>query len=144
MSPSVATRTWGRPPPADLARRRSLAIFVAVAVVVAVAVLPRLTLPAKAPGLTITNGTEYTVMIEAADGAGGGWTPVALVDANRTVLAHELIDRGSTWTLRFTSQGRQVGGYRVDRAELAASGWQYTVPADVAVQLRARGAPASP
>ncbi len=144
MSPSVATRTWGRPPPVDLARRRSLLIFLVVAALVALAVLPRLALPAKTPALTITNGTEYTVMIEAARPDGGGWTPVALVDANRTVQAQELVDRGSTWNLRFTSQGREVSGYQVERAELAANGWQYAVPADVALQLRTQGAPPTP
>ena len=93
MSPSVATRTWGRPPPVDLSHRRPLVVLVAVGLVVAIAVLPRLAPPAKAPALTVTNGTDYPVTIEASNGAGGGWTPVAFVDANRTVRAEELIDR---------------------------------------------------
>ena len=144
MSPSVATRTWGRPSPVDLSHRRPLAILVAVGLVVAIAVLPRLAPPAKAPPLTITNGGDYTVTIEASNGAGDGWTPVAVVDANGTVRAEELIDRGDTWTLRFTSQGHQIGTYHVDRADLAANGWQYTVPPDVALRLGELGAPPTP
>ena len=82
--------------------------------------------------------------IEASNGAGDGWTPVAVVEANGTVRAEELIDRGDTWTLRFTSQGHRIGTYHVDRADLAANGWQYTVPADVALRLGELGAPPTP
>ena len=144
MSPSVATRTWGSDSTTDTANRRPLAILVVVGVVLAVLIAPRLALPAKVPPLTITNANEYTVMVEASNGRGDGWAPVAIIRSGQTAVVHELIDQGPDWTFRFTGQGRQFTGYGVSRAQLAADGWHYTVPDDVAAQLRADRVPASP
>jgi hypothetical protein len=144
MSPSVATRTWGRAPEHDLRSRRPLLVLLIAGLVLAVLLAPHLALPAKVPPLAIDNGGEYSVTIEASNGAGDGWAPVAVVPAGQTVVVHELIDEGPNWTFRFTSQGHRFDGYGVRRADLAAAGWRYAVPDEVMARLRADGVPPSP
>ena len=144
MSPSVATRTWGDASTTDRTNRRPLIIFVAIGLVVAALLAAKLALPTKAPTLTIDNPPAYTVTIEASNGTGSGWSPVAVVPAQKTTAVTELNDEGSEWSLRFTSQGSQFTGYQVRRSDLAASGWHYSVPDDVAARLQVQGAPISP
>jgi hypothetical protein len=144
MSPSLDTRTWGRASPMHVTDRRPVIALVLVGLVVAALVLPRLGLPAKTPPLTINNPTPYTLFVEASNGHDGGWEPVSIVHAQRTDTETDLVDVGHDWNLRFTSQGVVLTGYHVTRQQLAAKGWHYTVPNDVATKLAARGAPDSP
>ncbi len=142
--PFPDTRTWGRASTADLTNRRPIVVLVAVGLVLGGLIVPRLGLPAKAPPLTIDNPTPYTMFIEASNGSDGGWAPIAIVHARHTDTETELIDEGANWNLRFTSQGVELGGYHVTRAELAADHWRYTIPTDVATRLEAKGVPLSP
>lgn len=144
MSPSVATRTWGDASTTDRTNPRPLIIFVALGLLVAALLVPKLALPTKVPTLTIDNPSAYTVTIEASNGTDSGWSPVAVVPAQQTTAVTELNDEGPEWSLRFTSQGSQFTGYEVRRSDLAASGWHYSVPDDVAVRLQAQGASISP
>ena len=144
MSPSLDTRTWGPASPADLTNRRPLVVLIVIGLIVGGLVVPRLGLPAKVPPLTIDNPTAYTVFIEASNGSDGGWTPIAIVHAHRTDTETDLVDVGANWNLRFTSQGVELGGYHVTRNQLAAAGWHFTVPDDVARKLQSQGAPPSP
>jgi len=144
MTPSLATRTWGRASPADLTNRRPMVVLIVIGVIVGALIIPRLGLPPKVPPLTIDNPTRYTVLIEASNGSDPGWSPVAIVHAGHTDTETDLIDEGPSWLLRFTSQGIELTGYHVSRADLAAHGWRYTVPSDVAHRLEAQGAPPSP
>jgi hypothetical protein len=59
-------------------------------------------------------------------------------------VAREVIDQGSTWSLRFTSQGQGFEGYEVSRSQLASDGWHYSVPTDIGSQLVQAGVPQSP
>ena len=144
MSPSVATRTRDDASTTDHTNPRPLIIFVAIGLVVAALRAPKLALPTKVQTLTIDNPSAYTVTIEASNGNESGWSPVAVVPAQQTTAVNELNDEGPEWSLRFTSQGSQFTGYQVRRSDLAASGWHYSVPDDVAARLQAQGVPTSP
>jgi len=143
MSRSVATRTWADAPHHELRSRRPLVALLVFGLAGLALLAPRVALPTKVPRLTIENAGVYTVIVEASDRSDTGWSPVAIVHAGQTVVAREVIDVGSTWNLRFTSQGNVLGGYEVPRSELAAAGWHYGVPDDVISRLRDLGAPPS-
>ena len=145
MSPSTATRTWGRAVPVRTGSKRVIVGLLLAAVVVAVILLAqRLPAPDKAPPLSITNSSAYAVTMEASGPGQDGWITVGVVDANTTVVAREVVDQGSTWTLRFTSQGREFDGYDIARSQLASDGWHYTVPDEIGSQLAEAGVPKSP
>ncbi len=144
MSPSVATRTWGRDSTSHLTPRRPLVALIVLGLVFAALIAPRIGLPAKVPPLTIDNPTAYTLTIEATHGHDRSWAPVAIIGAKERLVETELIDEGPQWRLRFTSQGQTIDGYEVSRKDLAAHGWRYTVPQDVATRLAAIGAPPGP
>ena len=114
-------------------------------VAVAVAVLAqRMPEPDKAPAITIDNPSDYAVTIEATGPDGKGWMTIGIIDPGSTKLAREVIDQGSVWSLRFTSQGRDFDGFEVSRSQLAADGWHYTVPTQIGDQLAEAGVPQSP
>jgi hypothetical protein len=145
MSPSTATRTWGRAVPVRSGSRRVLLVVLAAVVVIAgVALAQTMQEPAKAPALSIDNPNDYAVTVEASGPGPDGWVTVAIVGPRSSYVAREVIDQGSTWSLRFTSQGRGFDGYEVDRHDLAAAGWTYDVPTDVGGQLAEAGVPATP
>jgi hypothetical protein len=144
MSPSLATRTWGRASPTDLTNRRPLIVLVVLGLIVGGLLVPRLGLPRTVPPLTVDNPTPYSMLIEASNDGSSGWSAVSLVAARRTDTETGVVDEGSDWNLRFTSQGVELTGYHVTRAELAANDWHYTVPPEVSRRLAAAGAPPSP
>lgn len=145
MTPSTATPTWRRAVPVRSGSRRVLVGLLLAVVAVAVAVLAqRMPEPAKAPAITIDNASDYAVTIEATGPDGKGWMTIAIVDPGSTRVAREVIDQGSVWSLRFTSQGRDFEGFEVSRSQLASEGWRYTVPTEIGDQLAEAGVPQSP
>ena len=50
-----------------------------------------------------------------------------------------MYDQGSTWTFRFSSQGRVVGDLVSTRADLERGGWRVVIPDTFAESLRADG-----
>ena len=145
MSPSTATRTWRRAVPVRSSSRRVLIGVLLAVVAVAVAMLAqRMPEPHKAPAITIDNASDYAVTIEASGADDNGWMTVAIVDPHSTQVAREVIDQGSVWSLRFTSQGVEFTDHKVTRSDLAADGWHYTIPTEIGDQLAESGVPQSP
>jgi hypothetical protein len=145
MTPSTATPTWRRAVPVRSGSRRVLVGILLAVVALAVAVLAqRMPEPHKAPAISIDNPSDYAVTIEATGPDGKGWMTIGIVDPGSTTVAREVIDQGSVWSLRFTSQGRDFDGFEVTRSQLASDGWQYTVPTQIGDQLAEAGVPQSP
>jgi hypothetical protein len=145
MSPSTATRTWGRAVPVRPGSRRvQLAIHAVVVGVAAVALAQTMQEPAKAPPITIDNPNDYAITIETSGQGPDGWVTIAIVEPKSSTVAREVVDQGSSWSLRFTSQGEGFAGYQIDRSDLAGAGWTYAVPTDIGGQLAEAGMPPSP
>jgi len=99
--------------------------------------------PATVGHVTIKNGSEFDLNIDATSASHDGWTPVGIALAHADTDMRDVIDHGDVWVFRFTGQGHDAGELRVTRADLAASNWSLTVPASVAQQLRDAGVPGS-
>jgi hypothetical protein len=99
--------------------------------------------PATVDHVTIKNGTEFDLNIDATSASHDGWTPVGIALAHADTDMRDIIDHGDVWVFRFTGQGRDAGELRITRSDLAASNWSLTVPASVAQQLRDDGVPGS-
>jgi hypothetical protein len=99
--------------------------------------------PGTVDRVTIKNGSEFDVNIDATNASYDGWTPVGIALARADTDMREIIDHGDVWIFRFTGQGIDAGELRVTRSDLAASGWALAVPDAVVQRLRAAGVPAS-
>jgi len=99
--------------------------------------------PATVGHVTIKNGSEFDLNIDATSASHDGWTPVGIALAHADTDMRDVIDHGDVWVFRFTGQGHDAGELRITRADLAASNWSLTVPASVAQQLRDAGVPGS-
>jgi hypothetical protein len=144
-------RTRSRPSRADrpaqsfgrYLRADAVAIVIAIAAVLVVGVV-LLAGPARIDHLTVANPTDYDVSIQLASGTNDAWLPFAVVGQRSTQQFRDVLDQGDTWVFRIRAQGQDAGDVTVTRAELAAAGWQMTVPASVTAQLQGLGIPASP
>jgi len=94
--------------------------------------------------LTIENPTPYALFVDASGATRGGWTSVTVAGPNTATVQAEVLDEGSTWTFRFTGQGRAGSTLTVTRDELARDGWHVHVPASVQDRLEREGAPPTP
>jgi len=99
--------------------------------------------PATVGHVTIKNGSEFDMNIDATSASHDGWTPVGIALAHADTDMRDVIDHGDVWVFRFTGQGHDTGELRITRADLAASNWSLTVPVSVAQQLRDAGVPGS-
>jgi hypothetical protein len=145
VSPSTTTRTWGRTVPVRSSSKRvMIGILLVVIAVAAVALGQRLPAPTKAPTITIDNPTDYAMTIEASGSGHEGWVGIVIVEARGTTTATEVVDQGSNWSLRITSQGHVFDEIEVSREQLSDAGWRYTVPSDIGDQLAEAGVPQSP
>jgi hypothetical protein len=126
-------------------RTRPIPWDVAVGLVLAVLVMVPLTRgPHFVPRITIENPTPYTLAVTATDGRHRDWTAVAIVTPKSTTSVRDVVDQGDTWVFRAAGQGADGGEYRATRRDLQRAGWRLTIPNDVAVRLRAAGAPSDP
>lgn len=145
MSSSTATRTWGRAVPVRSSSRRVLVgIAIAVIAVAVVALAQRMPEPGKVPPVSLENSSDYSVTVEASGPGTNGWVTIGIIPARSTTVSREVVDQGSDWSLRFTSQGQGFDGYEVSRSQLASDGWHYTVPSEISGQLAEAGVPQSP
>lgn len=118
-----------------------LAVVAVVGLIVVSLVIPD---PAMVERVTVRNGTEYDLDVDAAASDHDGWTPVGIALAGSEQAFEQIVDHGDQWVFRFRGQGRDGGEVQVTRAELEANDWVLTVPASVADRIRETGAPASP
>ena len=124
-------------------RADAVAIIIAIASVLVVGLIV-LAEPARISHLTVTNSSEYDVAIELTSGESGTWLPFAVVGQRSTREFQDVLDQGDTWVFAFRSQGRDGGEMTLSRADLAAAGWNVTVPEATVEQVRGDGAPPSP
>ena len=94
--------------------------------------------------ITFENPTVYALTIEVSPGDGSGWMTAGFARQNATTEVHEVNDQGDVWVFRFDSQGATGGELRLTRAELDASGWTVSIPAEVGQRLADAGAPPTP
>ena len=99
--------------------------------------------PDRVGQVTVTNPTDYEVLVEVQQ-TDGGWMPLSLVAPRGQMVERSVLDPGPTWVLRFSGQGRGAGDLTLDRSALAASDWHLEVPSDAAAELRRAGAPPTP
>ena len=144
-------RTRSRPSRADRPARSigrflgadAVAIVIAIASVLVIGVV-LLDGPARIDRLTVANPTDYDVTIQLATSPNGAWLPLAVLGQRSTRDFRDVIDQGDDWVFRFRAQGQDAGDVTISLADLAAAGWQMTIPASAATQLQALGVPASP
>jgi hypothetical protein len=110
----------------------SVATAGAVAVGVGFALLRS---PETIDTVSVTNPTGYDIGVEVR-GAEGGWMPMSTAQPNTTTVVKDVIDQGSSWTIRFTAQGQQAGQLELRRQALEAAGWEIEIPASTEEFLR--------
>lgn len=144
MSPSTAVRPhaeeatpWG-----SSVRRDLLAVVLAAAVAVGIT-LWLVEQPPRVP-LMVANDTDYELTIAATSPGDDSWLPILVIDPHQERARAGTIDQGSEWVFRFSGQGRDGGQITISRDQLAADGWRFEVPAEVAQRLEAQGATPPP
>jgi hypothetical protein len=133
--------------PSTLGRRRPRALWIALAVLAVLGLVGVSRLvpnAATVDRLTIRNDTGYDLDVDAANVSHDGWTPVGIALAHSSTQIDDVVDHGRVWAFRFSGQGHDGGELAVNRSDLAAAGWQLTVPASVSERLAAAGASPSP
>jgi hypothetical protein len=144
MSPSTVLRPHaGEAAPWGSSVRRDL-----LSVVIAAAVALGLTLwlveqPRRVP-LTVANDTDYELTIGATSPGDDSWLPILVIDPHQERARAGTIDQGPEWVFRFSGQGRDGGQVTISREQLAADGWRFEVPSEVARRLEAQGATPPP
>ena len=112
-------------------------VVLAVVAVLGLVIVSRLVPdPATVDRVTIRNGTEYDLDVDAAASDHDGWTAVGIAPARSDGSFEQIIDHGGEWVFRFTGQGRDGGEVQITRDELEANDWVLTVPPSVADQIR--------
>ena len=129
-------------PPAGLRRyfRFPIIATIVVVAVLMVASLELLNEPNHVSRVTIANPSEYALDVAVTSGGRHGWLALSGVPVGATRDFHDVLDQGNTWVFSFRAQGRDGGELSMSRADLEASGWNITVPAQVLDRLRAAGA----
>lgn len=142
----MTSRTETRPPKAQRLRgvAHSDAFAVAAAALVAWGFgLLVLNPPDVVPTVTVENTSNYNIGVKVS-GPDGAWMGLGTAAKQSTAVIHEVIDQGDEWVFHFSSQGRQAGEFRIDRADLAQAQWRIQIPADVSQTLRDSGAQLPP
>lgn len=144
MAPDTALRT-GR------VRRRPHVHFRwswlagAIAAVVFVAVVPSMIAdPPKISRLTLVNPTPYPVDVQVTAALPDGWMELGTAQPGTTTVVQDVIDQGSTWLFRFTTDGYDGGQLQLGRDDLVGSRWRVTISASVGDRLAHEGATPSP
>jgi len=129
-------------PPTGLRRyfRFPIIATIVVVAVLMVASLELLNEPNHVSRVTIANPSEYALDVAVTSGGRHGWLALSGVPVGATRDFHDVLDQGNTWVFSFRAQGRDGGELSMSRADLEASGWNITVPAQVLDRLRAAGA----
>jgi hypothetical protein len=100
--------------------------------------------PARVRSLTLVNGSEFALDVRVSSREGDGWLPLGRIFREDDRTVRDVLDQGDVWTFAVSGQGIDGGQVTVRRAELEAAGWTFTIPPEVAEQLRSAGAPATP
>jgi hypothetical protein len=113
---------------------------VVIAALIAIAAIS----PTLQPGpfirtVTVVNTSEYAVDVAVAGASAHGWTLLGTAVDHASTPISTVFDQGSTWTIRFTTQGRVLGDIVSSRADLSSNGWRIEVPDRFVQALRTEG-----
>jgi hypothetical protein len=132
-------------PEERVGRRLPFDLWVPIAVIVALVAVALLASSLHTgpyvSGVTFENSSHYSYEVSVAGGTHGAVTLLGNIAAEEHTTVQSVFDQGSTWTFRFSSQGRNVGEVTMSRADLAQDGWHVQVPAQFADSLTRAGVP---
>jgi hypothetical protein len=133
-----AAETPTETPPRRVRRRpwdntTSCVVLAAVVTLMISAFVPRL--PKTVDRLTVSNPSEFNVLVEVSDGDARGWTAASTARHD----GENVIDQGDAWTLRFTIGSIAGDPVPLSRDELVSSGWYVEVPQAVIDHARNAG-----
>jgi hypothetical protein len=117
-----------------------MALYAALVVPLA----PALRSPATVDQVTIRNPHPWKVNVDVSGEPDGGWVGIGSIARDDDQRFEEVLDQGGRWRFAFDYAGTDGGELVLDRADLEASGWQLTVPEEVAVRMEAGGLEPSP
>ena len=92
----------------------------------------------------IDNPTGFDIHVDISERDAPSRLPLGVAGQQCTTDFEDVIDPGSTWVMRFTTQGRDAGEFTVSRTELERDGWTVRVPDEVVDRLASAGAPPAP
>ena len=92
----------------------------------------------------VENASGYDIHVDIRERDAQSRLPLGVAGQHCASEFEDVIDPGSTWVVRFTTQGRDAGELTVSRAELERDGWTVRVPDDVVDRLASAGAPPAP
>jgi hypothetical protein len=119
-------------------------VVAAAAVLVIVAASHLLAGPSFIPRITVVNGTDYALDVDATKAGHQGWLPIGTARQHSTTVFEQVADEGDQWVFRFRTEGIDGGELRVSRTALEQARWRIEVPTSVADQLKAAGATPTP
>lgn len=90
----------------------------------------------------VRNDTDWNLTLHVR--TAGAITPIMTIDEGRERVTSEVIVPGETWHFIWRFEGEDVGTSTVAHDDLRRSGFELTVPDEVARALRASGATPSP
>jgi hypothetical protein len=112
-----------------------LAAAVLAALIVVAVLAPRLQPGPFVHRVTVVNHSEYAFDVDVSGAHAGDWMPLGTVADHGSVAIASVFDQGSTWTFRFSVQGRELGEIVESRADLASDRWEVVVPDRFIAQL---------
>ena len=105
--------------------------FVVVCVATAFGVGRVTAVPAKVDAVRVENPNAFAVNVDVAGAGRSGQLGLGMVAAQGAQTFLEVVDQGTTWSVRFSYGGVETGELTVSRAELRRQGWKITVPSEV-------------
>ncbi len=100
--------------------------------------------PAFVPRVKVDNAGEYDIRVDIGTPSSASQVALGVASQRCTTSFEEVLDQGSTWVLRFRSQGRAAGELIIDRAQLERDDWTVRIPDAAIEQLRSQGVPRPP
>ncbi len=85
--------------------------------------------------IIIVNATDYPARVEVRDQS-GGWLGLTTVSAHEIREVTEVIDRGTSWTFRFSYGSHAPVERTMSRDDLTDAAWRVEVPDELEENLQ--------
>lgn len=121
-------------PPLQRARNRN-GFVIALGVVIAAALVAGSSFLARTPAMVdvaVENESSAPVLVTVSGRDTSSVLPIGTVAAGSHTKFTEVLDQGDDWHFLLRVGSEQVGELHRSRAQLDASGWTVTIPANVA------------
>ena len=115
-----------------------LGILVIAAMIVVAVIAPRLQPGPFVRRVRVVNSSAYNFDVDVAGRVANGWMPLGTVGDHSAVSIGSVFQQGSSWTLRFSVQGHEVGTIVKSRADLERADWVVDVPSSYAAKLQSQ------